>query len=87
MILLLLTIITTAAAQELPNCNTPAVITCAPMSLSCSATWQCVDDQGCRHNQIVYQQDCSATPKPNYCPPDAPAKNMLVLRDRKNCPK
>jgi len=80
-------LITSALAQDVPLCATPPIAQCPPDMASCTLSERCIDAQGCTHNRIIYQQDCSADPKPNYCSSNAPAQNWLVLRDRKTCPR
>jgi hypothetical protein len=82
MYFLLSLLISSALAQNEP---------CAPPDMqcplnSCTRIQMCVDASGCTHDQVFYQQDCTATPRPNYCPPGNEQKPVFMLRDRKTCP-
>jgi hypothetical protein len=73
-----------AVAQD--ACSTSPSIQCPDGINACTKAEQCIDADGCTHNRIIYQQDCTPSPRPNYCPPGNATKPVLVLRDRKTCP-
>jgi hypothetical protein len=86
MMLILFILLSTSPAAAQGACVTPPVITCPAGLRTCTRMQTCTDVNGCSHSQVVYQQDCTISPRPAYCPAGTSTAPTFVLRDRVTCP-